>query len=144
VVRTARSQIGSRYAWAGCSPDQGFDCSGLVWWAYDQSGISLPRISNDQLRAGAPVSQDRLAPADLVFFQTGKNERSIHVGIYTGDGYFVHSPNHGQRVREESMRAKYWRARFIGARRVVEERAAPVQAAQSGQPARVAPAGEQQ
>ena len=113
VVETARSVIGTPYSWGGSSPQTGFDCSGLTYWAYNQNGVLLPRTSSDQIRVGQKISND-IQPGDLVFFQVGQGN---HVGIYAGQGIFIHSPKSGATVREENMYKDYWMSRFLGARR---------------------------
>lgn len=118
VVQTARSQIGTPYARAGFSPGSGFDCSGLVNWVYGRHGYSLPRTTSGLLDAGVAVPVHELQPGDLVFFRIGKSG-SMHVGIATGQGTFVHSPKPGQRVREENLFSPYWTQRKVGARRIL-------------------------
>ncbi|MFW6323981.1 MAG: C40 family peptidase [Desulfovibrionales bacterium] len=116
IVLTARSQIGTPYRWGGDSAETGFDCSGLIWWVYRQNGYSLPRMTSDQIRAGEPV--DVLRPGDIVFFRISSTG-SLHAGIYTGRGTFIHSPKTGGAVREDSMEMAYWRSRFLTARRIL-------------------------
>ncbi|MBM3345761.1 MAG: NlpC/P60 family protein [Betaproteobacteria bacterium] len=118
LVDGALELVGIRYRRGGNSAEAGFDCSGLVVHVFRESlGILLPRTSREISRAGAVVGKAELAPGDLVFFNTRRNAFS-HVGIYLGDDLFVHAPRPGQRVRIEDMRARYWAARFNGARRV--------------------------
>jgi cell wall-associated NlpC family hydrolase len=110
--------VGVRYHYGGSSPETGFDCSGLVAHVYEQAwGIALPRRTEEQRAIGRPVKLSDLQPGDLVFYNT-RNRPFSHVGIYLGDGDFVHAPRRGQRVRVESLRTPYWRARFDGARRL--------------------------
>ena len=110
--------VGVRYHYGGSSPDTGFDCSGLVVHVYERAwGLSLPRRTEEQPRIGRPVKRSDLRPGDLVFYNT-RNRPYSHVGIYLGDGNFVHAPRPGQRVRVESLESPYWRARFSGARRL--------------------------
>ena len=113
VVQTARSVLGVPYAWGGETPQTGFDCSGLTYWAFSQNGIYLPRTTSDQISTGRKVGNDFM-PGDLVFFQIGQGN---HVGIYAGQGIFIHSPKSGSVVREENMFKDYWMSRFVGARR---------------------------
>lgn len=119
VIRTARLLIGAPYKWGGTSPQKGFDCSGLVWFVYRQHGITLPRISWQQFGAGQSVRYSDLRPGDLVFFKIDKSGKSLHVGILTDRGTFVHAPSSGKRVMESSLNNTYWREHYIGARRVL-------------------------
>ena len=114
ISRTARSAVGTPYRPGGNSPRSGFDCSGLVCWAYAQNGVSLPRTTVEQKNIGRAVSKDRLQPGDVVVFNI---RRGLHTGIYTGDGKFIHSPSRGKTVREESLNQKYWKDRFVVGRR---------------------------
>lgn len=119
VVRTAYSQMGKQYRSGGASPQKGFDCSGLIWWAYRQHGVKVPRITTDQARAGQPVPKARPRPGDIVVFRTGSSPRGLHTGIYAGGGSFIHSPRKGERVRMESLNIPYWKSKLIAVRRVV-------------------------
>jgi cell wall-associated NlpC family hydrolase len=119
IVRTARTLIGAPYVWGGHSPSTGFDCSGLVWFTYRQNGITLPRISWQQFGTGSAVSFDELRPGDLIFHKVESKGKSLHVGIVTDRGTFVHAPSSGKRVMESSLANTYWRDHFIGARRVL-------------------------
>jgi cell wall-associated NlpC family hydrolase len=110
--------VGTRYHYGGDSPETGFDCSGLVTHVYDRAwGVALPRSTKEQRHVGRAVKRADLQPGDLVFYNT-RNRPFSHVGIYLGDGNFVHAPRPGQRVRVESINTPYWRARFNGARRL--------------------------
>lgn len=111
--------LGLDYRSGGRSPATGFDCSGLVAHVYREAwGFRLPTDTRGQSKAGVPVSLAELQPGDLVFYDTQKRPYS-HVGIYLGDGNFVHAPRTGAQVRIESMRSAYWSQRFNGARRVM-------------------------
>lgn len=113
--------LGVDYKYGGKTPVSGFDCSGLVAHVYRQAwGISLPPTVKGQSQAGWPVKLLELQPGDLVFYDTQKRPYS-HVGIYLGDGKFVHSPRTGAQVRVESIKAAYWAQRFNGARRIEPE-----------------------
>lgn len=106
------------YRYGGNSSDSGFDCSGFVGHVYQHSlGISLPRTARAISSAGNPIKQSELSPGDLVFYNTLHAPFS-HVGIYIGDGKFVHSPKSGSRVRTEQMEMHYWQTRYDGARRI--------------------------
>lgn len=110
--------LGVDYRYGGASPVTGFDCSGLVAHVYREAwGIQLPRTTHAQSQAGVPVSLAELQAGDLVFHNT-LNRPYSHVGIYLGDGRFVHAPKSGSRVRVESLKSAYWTQRFNGARRI--------------------------
>lgn len=119
ILRTARAMIGARYKWGGESPKTGFDCSGLVWFVYRQHGITLPRVSWQQFGAGSPINYSQLRPGDLIFHKVDKGSKSLHVGIVTDRGTFVHAPSSGKRVMESSLNNTYWRNHYVGARRVL-------------------------
>lgn len=107
------------YRYGGNSASSGFDCSGFVDYVYRHSlGISLPRTSREISKIGEPVSLDDLSPGDLVFYNT-QHASFSHVGIYVGDGKFVHSPRTGENVRTEEMHLHYWKTRYDGARRIL-------------------------
>ncbi len=114
----ALSLIGTPYKYGGISPETGFDCSGFVGHVFQQVlGITLPRRSHEINHFGEPIAKDELRPGDLVFYNTLRRTFS-HVGIYLGNGLFVHAPRRGGEIRVESMLEKYWRKRFNGARRI--------------------------
>ncbi len=119
IIRTARTLIGTRYQWGGESPRTGFDCSGFVWFVYRQHGVNLPRISWQQFGAGSSVSYGNMRPGDLIFHKVDKSGKSLHVGIVTDRGTFVHAPSSGKSVMESSLNNTYWREHFIGVRRVL-------------------------
>jgi len=110
--------LGVDYRYGGTAPATGFDCSGLVAHVYEQAwGIRLPHSTQAQSKVGVPVALAALEAGDLVFYNT-LNRPYSHVGIYVGDGRFVHAPKSGARVRVESMKVAYWAQRFSGARRI--------------------------
>jgi len=110
--------LGVDYRDGGSSLESGFDCSGLVVHVYRKAwGIRLPRTAHEQSAAGIPVSLSELQAGDLVFYDT-QNRPYSHVGIYLGDGRFVHAPKSGARVRVEPIGGAYWVRRFNGARRI--------------------------
>lgn len=120
LLAEAISLVGVPYRWGGTSADSGFDCSGFVRAVYDKTiGPVLPRTAAQQAAATQKISRKDLMPGDLVFFNTLRRKFS-HVGIYLGEGKFIHAPKPGAHVRIESMRGKYWSSRFTGARRVSE------------------------
>jgi cell wall-associated NlpC family hydrolase len=124
VVETALAAMGSPYSWGG-SDTNGFDCSGLIQFAYGQHGIVLPRISRDQMRMGRALDRDAasLRPGDILGFSASGTSRISHVGMYVGEGQFLHSSSTG--VKLSSLTAsdgdsRWWRDRWVGARRIVE------------------------
>ena len=118
LVINAMAFLGVPYKYGGNTVDTGFDCSGFVRAVFEQSvGKILPRRSDEQAAATQEIDRSELKPGDLVFFNTMRRAFS-HVGIYVGDGKFIHSPRSGSHVRVEDMRMAYWSKRFNGARRV--------------------------
>ena len=110
--------LGVDYQNGGNSPASGFDCSGLVAHVFREAyGIKLPHNSLSQSKLGARISLAELRAGDLVFYNT-LNRPYSHVGIYVGDGRFVHAPKTGAQVRVEQIGAGYWMKRFDGARRI--------------------------
>ena len=110
--------LGVDYRHGGGSPTTGFDCSGLVAHIYNEAwGIRLAHNTTALSHAGVPVSLAELQAGDLVFYDTLKRPYS-HVGIYLGDGKFVHAPKSGAQVRIEALQSSYWTQRFNGARRI--------------------------
>jgi hypothetical protein len=128
LVVTAMGFLGVPYRRGGNSAESGgFDCSGFVRAIYEQTvGLVLPRRANEQAAATQVIDKRDLQPGDLVFFNTLRRAFS-HVGIYIGDGKFIHSPKPGAQVRVEDMNGNYWQRRFDGARRVLvtQQQAAP-------------------
>jgi len=118
MVMYAMGLIGIRYTFGGRSPDTGFDCSGLVRYVFARvTGRSLPPTSFEQSTLGTSVQPSELEPGDLVFFNT-RGQRFSHVGIYVGEGRFIHAPSRGGRVHIVDMNNRYWVSRFDGARRI--------------------------
>lgn len=129
LIVTAMGFLGVPYRRGGNTPETGFDCSGFVRAMYEQTiGLLLPRRAAEQAAATETIDKKDLQPGDLVFFNTLKRAFS-HVGIYVGEGKFIHSPKPGAQVRVEDMGQSYWRHRFDGARRVVKLPAAEPQQA---------------
>ncbi len=136
LVVNAMGFLGVPYRRGGNNAETGFDCSGFVRAIYEQSvGLLLPRRAEQQAAATQRIDKNDLQPGDLVFFNTLKRTFS-HVGIYVGDGKFIHSPKPGAEVRVESMGLSYWKSRFDGARRVATPGASAqdTQAAEAAQP----------
>ena len=117
LVQTAQRFIGAPYRWGGTSARSGFDCSGLTMTVYRLNGLELPRNSRSQFQAGRPVSRDSLRRGDLVFFATRRPGRVSHVGLYRGQGQFIHAPGRGKTIRTASLSDSYFKARYAGARR---------------------------
>jgi cell wall-associated NlpC family hydrolase len=143
MVLSAMNFLGVPYRRGGNSADNGFDCSGFTRHVFEMSlGLVLPRRADDQ--ASAPglkkIKREELKPGDLVFFNTLKRTFS-HVGIYIGEGKFIHAPRTGGEVRVEDMRYAYWSKRFTGARRAqpLESSAEPAQLDAAVAPAKAAP-----
>lgn len=113
---TAVSMLGKPYRYGGYSPS-GFDCSGLVFYSFRRAGVELPRDTRSMRSAGREISRSALSRGDLVFFdQEGK--KSSHVGIYLGNGKFVHAPSSGGHVRIDRLDEPYWERHFNEARRI--------------------------
>lgn len=111
AARLATRYLGAPYVWAGATPS-GFDCSGLVMYAFGKVGVAIPHNAAQQFRLGTPVARDRLMPGDVVFFN-----RLRHNGIYLGDGRFVHSTKPGG-VKIARLDDEWFRSRWMGARRL--------------------------
>lgn len=118
----ALSLAGTPYRYGGDAPETGFDCSGFVGHVFRKTlGMELPRSSREINKLGEKVTPNELRPGDLVFYNTLRRAFS-HVGIYLGDGRFVHSPSSGGGIRVEDMSQGYWKKRYDGARRIISGR----------------------
>lgn len=118
LITQAMDLLGVPYRRGGSTEASGFDCSGFVRYLYENSvGQLLPRRAEEQARSTEVIDRSELKPGDLVFFNTMKRAFS-HVGIYVGDGKFIHAPRTGKAVKVDDMRSAYWQKRFNGARRV--------------------------
>ncbi|WP_024557684.1 C40 family peptidase [Franconibacter pulveris 1160] len=118
-------QIGKPYRWGGTSPRTGFDCSGLIYYAYkDLVKFRIPRTANEMyhLRDAAPVDRGELESGDLVFFRTQGRGTADHVGVYVGNGKFIQSPRSGRDIQITSLSEDYWQRHYVGARRVMTPR----------------------
>ncbi len=123
VVAYSKKFLGVKYVWGGTSP-KGFDCSGLMKYAYKQYGITLNRVAADQAKQGKKVTRDQLKAGDLVFFDTNGGHNYInHVGMYVGNGMFIHASSgsrSGKRVVVSSLGDSFYSKAFMTARRVTE------------------------
>ncbi len=116
AARTAVTQVGAPYHYGGASP-RGFDCSGLVYFAYRRAGAQVPRTTGGLYRNAQPISLDALRPGDLLFFHF---ERKVgHVAIYTGHNQFVHAPSSGKSVMRGTLDDEFWRERLVRAGRLM-------------------------
>lgn len=121
VVRAGLDALGTPYVWGGEDPDGGFDCSGLTQFVYREiAGVELPRTARAQRQAGSAVSKKHLKPGDLVFFATRRRGGVSHVGIYIGQGQFVHAPTRGSSVRIDNLDNVYWSRHYVTARRYLD------------------------
>lgn len=116
AARTAERFVGIPYQWGGNNVVEGMDCSGFVRAVYNLCGLSIPRTSSDQYKTGDSVARDGLKDGDLVFFGSSADKIS-HVGIYVGEGRFVHAPRRGEEIRVSAVNESYFEKRFVGARR---------------------------
>lgn len=129
VIQTAQRFVGAPYRWGGQTPN-GVDCSGYVQEVYDLAGHHLPRLADEQFNQTVPVTQDQALPGDLVFFSTYLPGPS-HVGIFLGDGRFLHASSHG--VMEAHLSDPYFASRYLGVRRI-RDWATPVSASSGAAP----------
>ncbi len=125
VLQTATEAMGTPYKWGGTgAQDGGFDCSGLIQYAYAQHGITLPRKSSDQAAQGEKIEKrlDALLPGDILTFSNSGRGRVTHVGLYLGGGRFIHSANDGVQIsllNADDVYGRWWWRRWVGARRVI-------------------------
>ena len=118
LVASTLGFLGVPYRRGGATLETGFDCSGFVKYMFENTlGLVLPRSAAQQAAATEKIDSSELKPGDLVFFNTMRRAFS-HVGIYVGDGKFIHAPRAGKAVNIDDMRSAYWQKRFNGARRV--------------------------
>ena len=112
----AQNMIGKPYRYGGNSP-AGFDCSGLVQYSYSRAGLSIPRTTRSQRESSVAVGSKSLRAGDLIFFDQ-EGRKYSHVGIYIGNGRFVHAPSSGKQVRVDKLDKTYWKKHYVGARRI--------------------------
>lgn len=118
VVSFAKKFLGVPYVWAGRSPN-GFDCSGFTYYIYTQHNVTIPRMADEQFEVGLAIKKSDLAPGDMVFFSTYEPGPS-HVGIYIGNGQFIHASSGADEVTVTPLNKPYYMERYIGARRVIK------------------------
>ncbi|MDD6087726.1 MAG: C40 family peptidase [Desulfovibrionaceae bacterium] len=116
LVKTASSQIGTKYRYGGTAPG-GFDCSGLIWWTFQQNGIAIPRTSSDQADMGISVRRSEMQKGDVLVFRTSRT--GTHTALYIGSDNFIHSPKPGKRVKKDTLKLPYWNDRLIAVRRIL-------------------------
>ncbi|MEX1993243.1 MAG: C40 family peptidase [Steroidobacteraceae bacterium] len=117
IAKLALSMVGVRYRYGGADPAAGFDCSGLVYYTYTSNGHSVPRTSREQLKAARQIALAQAAEGDLVFFQD--QAKLSHVGIYLGDGRFVHAPSSGGSVSVANIDTPYYQRHLIAVGRLL-------------------------
>lgn len=121
LIAYAKSALGTPYVWGGTDMKRGVDCSGLVQDTFAHFGIQLPRVTYDQINVGSSVPVNQLQPGDLVFFDTDASKKGPdHVGIYIGNGQFIHAPKTGDVVKISSLSDSYYMNRLMGSRRVID------------------------
>ncbi|MGE7990394.1 C40 family peptidase [Pseudomonas sp. NPDC089554] len=120
VLSRAVNELGTPYRWGGSTPGKGFDCSGLVKYAFnDVANVDLPRTSNAMAQGhGVKVARSDLQPGDLIFFKI-KSRRVDHVAIYLGNDRFIHAPRTGKNVSIDSLEKPFWHKRYVVAKRVL-------------------------
>ena len=119
IADVAMGMVGTRYRYGGTDPVEGFDCSGLVYYAYGQAGYRVPRTSQEMFRAVRKIAVGQAGPGDLMFFQD--QTKLSHVGIYVGDGMFVHAPATGQNVVIASLDVPYYRQHLVAVGRLLPD-----------------------
>jgi probable lipoprotein NlpC len=117
ATRIAKSMIGQPYRYGGQSP-RGFDCSGLVWYSYKKVGVNTARTSKELRKQAKKIPRKKMKTGDLVFFKGWV--RTGHVGIYIGNGRFIHAPSSGKKVKIDRMDTGYWDKHFKSAGRIVD------------------------
>jgi len=117
IAELARNLVGAQYHYGGAKPDEGFDCSGLVFYTYSKAGYRVPRTSQELFRAARKIALGDAGAGDLMFFQD--EAKLSHVGIYLGDGWFVHAPASGQRVAVANLDTAYYQQHLVAVGRLL-------------------------
>lgn len=121
IVETALDQVGEDYEFGGSDPSDGFDCSGLVWYSYRENGVSIPRTTSQQRKAGKQIKFSDALPGDLLFYRFGDAKTGYwHVVMYIGDGQAVHAPVSDGEVEVIKVTEMHWRKRFVAAVRILK------------------------
>ena len=108
--------VGTPYRWGGSSTTTGFDCSGMIQFVYKNAlGVSLPRTARDMAAASRKIPDNQLKAGDLVFFNTGGSSQYSHVGLYIGNGEFIHAPSSGKTIKTEKLSSPYYAKHYLGA-----------------------------
>ena len=131
VLSRAVNVLGTPYRWGGSSPSKGFDCSGLVKYAFnDVAAVDLPRTSSEMASGhGQKVERKDLKPGDLLFFNI-KSRKVNHVAIYLGNDRFIHAPRRGKSVTIDTLKKPYWQSHYVVAKRVLPKEKASLQVVQ--------------
>ncbi|WP_110521293.1 cell wall-binding repeat-containing protein [Alteribacter lacisalsi] len=125
IIDISQNYIGTPYLWGGTDPNTGFDCSGYLWYIFQQIGITLPRSAQQQYDGGQPISNSELQAGDLVFFEnTGSRPGVTHSGLYMGNGNMIHT-SASQGVIITPMSNSYWAPRYVGAKRYIQQPTEP-------------------
>ncbi|MEO8465395.1 MAG: C40 family peptidase [Gammaproteobacteria bacterium] len=117
IAELARNLVGAQYRYGGAKPDEGFDCSGLVFYTYGKAGYRVPRTSQELFRASRKIALSSAGAGDLMFFQD--EAKLSHVGIYLGGGWFVHAPASGQHVAVANLDSAYYRQHLVAVGRLL-------------------------
>ena len=108
--------IGTPYKWGGSTTSTGFDCSGMIQFVYKNAlNVNLPRTARDMAAASRKISDDKLKAGDLVFFNTGGAHKYSHVGLYIGNGEFIHAPSSGKTIKTEKLSTPFYAKNYLGA-----------------------------
>ncbi|WP_312950648.1 C40 family peptidase [Superficieibacter sp.] len=124
IITRLQHQLGKQYVWGGESPEEGFDCSGLVFFAYNKLlAAKLPRTANEMFhfRRARNVADNDLQRGDLLFFHIHTRNKADHVGVYLGDGRFIESPRTGERIRISSLNDDFWQEHYLGSKRILTD-----------------------
>lgn len=122
AIRRLQSQLGKPYVWGGETPEEGFDCSGLIFYAFNPLlAARLPRTANEMYhyRQARDVADNDLRRGDLIFFGIHSRDKADHVGVYLGNNRFIESPRTGEQIRISDLSDAFWQARFLGGKRIL-------------------------